>query len=187
MTEPGPIPPPRPRPARPEIRITPLRDPVPDERPRFVDAAAICWLIGLAALVLSAIWQAFNLVAVREAMGDALATDHPATTRDDITNTVSIIMIGNAAAALFILVLAVIGIIRVRDRIASGRTMLTLAGLLAVAVSVQFWIVTDAAHHVVGDVIAALPLVTAVFAVVGTGLLYAPVVGKWLKSAKSRR
>lgn len=151
-----------------------------------MDAAAISWLVGMAALVVSAIWHAFNHVAVRKAMEDALATDHPATARDDIRDTVSIIMIGNAVAALVILVLAVIGIIRVRDRIASGRTLVTLAGLLAVAVSIQFWIVTDAAHHVVGGVIATLPLVTAVSAAVGTGLLYASAVGMWLKSGPRR-
>ncbi|WP_110472864.1 hypothetical protein [Williamsia limnetica] len=186
MTEPG-RPPPRPRPGRPEIRIAPLHEPVPDERPRIVDIAMTAWLVALAALVLAAIWQAFNHVAVRSAISDSLAADHPATSRSDVDDTVNLIMIGNGAAALVILAFAVVGIIRVRDRISSGRTMLTVVGLLAVAAGIQFWLVAEPARDVVGPVVSVLPLVTAVGALIATALLYAPAVGTWLKAAPPRR
>ncbi|WP_207837129.1 hypothetical protein [Williamsia soli] len=186
MTEPG-RPPPPPRPGRPEIRIVPLREPVADERPRVVDTAVIVWLVALAALAIAAIWQAFNHVAVRAAISDSLAADHPATKRSDIDDTVTIIMVGNGAAALVILAVAVVGIIRVRDRISSGRTMLTVVGALAVAVGIQFWLVAEPARDAVGPVISILPLVTAGAALIGTALLYAPGVGTWLKAAPPRR
>lgn len=186
MTEPG-RPPPRPRPVRPEIKITPLREPVADERPRAVDAAVIVWLIAVAALVIAAVWQAFNHVEVRGAISDSLAADHPATSRSDVDDTVNLIMIGNGAAALVILALAVFGIIRVRDRIASGRTMLTVIGALAVAAGIQFWLVAEPARDVVGPMVAAVPLVLAGGALIGSALLYAPGVGTWLKAAPPRR
>ncbi|OZG30442.1 hypothetical protein BH683_004010 [Williamsia sp. 1138] len=186
MTEPG-RPPSRPRPGRPEIRIAPLREPVADERPRIVDAGAVVWLVALAALTIAAIWQAFNHVAVRAAISDSLAADHPATKRSDIDDTVTIIMVGNGVAALVILAVAVVGVIRVRDRISSGRTMLTVIGVLAAAVGIQFWLVAEPARNVVGPVISVLPLVLSAGALIGTALLYAPAVGTWLKAAPPRR
>ena len=64
MTPPDPIPP-RPRPARPEIRIEPLHDPIPDERPRVLDIAAVIWLLTLVALVVTAAMVGFDHADVR--------------------------------------------------------------------------------------------------------------------------
>ncbi|WP_020106107.1 hypothetical protein [Nocardia sp. 348MFTsu5.1] len=152
-------------------------------RPRIADAAAIVWLIALAALLTTALLTAFDYVDVRDAVTDSFAADHPATDRSDVAATVDAIMIGNAVVALLILAVAVVGVIRVRDRLHSGRTMLAVDAALAVVVGVQFCLVAEPVTEVVGEVISFLPLAMAGCAVIGSALLYAPAVGTWLEAA----
>jgi hypothetical protein len=182
MDEPGPSRP-RPRPGRPEIRVGPGEEPDTEDRPQLVEAAAIVWLIAVAALLTTALLTAFNYVDVRDAVTDSFAAAHPATERSDTAATVDAIMIGNAVVALLISVIAVVGVIRVRDRLHSGRTMLAVDAALAVVVGVQFALVVEPTPEVVGDVIYFLPLAMAGCAVIGSALLYAPAVGTWLEAA----
>ena len=177
MDEPG-SPWPDPRRARPEILIA--GPPVPDDRPDLVDAAVIAWLITAATMMIAVIGTAFHQGEVRRTLTESFVADHPAIDPDDTAQTVDFILIGNTAVAVLIVAVAVVGIRRVRDRLNSGRTTLAVDAALTVAVGIQFWLVSEPTHEVVGGVISVLPLVAAGLAVISSALLYAPAVSTWL-------
>jgi hypothetical protein len=155
----------------------------PSPRPRIVDASAIIWLVAGAAFVVTVLWTSIYYPDVRDELTDSFAADHPAVDRGDVAATVDLIMIGNGLVALSLSAVAAVGVLRVRRRISSGRTMLTVVAALVVVVGVQFWLVSEPTHRVVGAVISVLPLVMAGCAAVGSALLHAPTVRTWLKTA----
>ncbi|MDV7132850.1 hypothetical protein [Williamsia muralis] len=186
MTPPDPIPP-RPRPARPEIRIEPLHEPIPDERPRVLDIAAAVWLLTLIALVVTAAMVGFDQADVRAELTDSLAEDNLSATPEELADTVKIAMIASGVVAFLVLACGLFGILRLRDRVPSSRSLLATIGVIAVIGAVAFWTVIDPARDVLGAAAGWLPLAVAAGAAVATALLFAPAISRWLKAAPIRR
>jgi hypothetical protein len=79
------------------------------------------------------------------------------------------------------------GILRVRDRVPSGRSLLTTTGVVGAVGAVGFWTVIDPAADGLGVAAQWLPLGVAAGAAVATALLFAPPISRWLKAAPTRR
>lgn len=174
---------PPPRPARPSVRVTPLREPVSDERPRAVDVAVGLWSLCLVALVATAAVLALDYAGLRDRLTAVLAADAPETSAEDIDSTVMITLIAGAAVAAVVLLIALSGMLQIRRRRASGRSTLTVMGIVAAAGSVAFWI---AASDAMDPPVAWGPFAVAALAVLGTVPLFVPAVGKWLAAAPMR-
>ncbi|KIQ17425.1 hypothetical protein [Rhodococcus sp. MEB064] len=173
-----------PKPPRPSVRVTPLRDPVPDERPRAVDLAVALWSLCLVALVATAALLALDYRGLRDRLTDVLTAETPGTTAEDIDSTVMITLIAGAAVAVVVLLVGLSGILQIRGRRPSGRSTLTVTGVVTAAGAVAFWIaVSDALVQPT----TWAPFVVAGLAVLATAPLYAPAVGKWLSAAPARR
>ncbi|MGB3769652.1 MAG: hypothetical protein WBF79_14155 [Rhodococcus sp. (in: high G+C Gram-positive bacteria)] len=173
-----------PKPARPSVRVTPLREPVPDARPRAVDVAVALWSLCLIALVATTAVLALDYEGLRGRLSDVVLSDAPGTSADDVDATVMITLVAGAAGAVVVLLLALSGIFQIRARRSSGRSMLTVIGIVAAAGSVAFWIATSEALE---SPVVWAPFVVAALAVLGTAPLYLPPVGRWLSAAPVRR
>ncbi|MGU3432674.1 hypothetical protein ACNHUS_06615 [Actinomycetes bacterium M1A6_2h] len=177
-------PPHRPRPERPQVRVEPLREPVSDDRPRAVDLAAWVWTATLVALAATAALVGLDQGGIRATLRDTLIADSPDTSRDDIASTVDITMIASGAVALLVLILALMGIVQVRGRNSTGRTVLTVMAVVAAAGSLVFWYTTKDA---LAGATTVLPFAVALLSIAGTVPLFTGPVGQWLSGQGTLR
>jgi hypothetical protein len=149
-----------------------------------LDVATLIWLLALVALIATAAMVGFDQADVRAELTRSLAEDNRSTSPDDLADTVKIAMIASGVIALVVLACALFGILRVRDRVPSGRSLLTTTGVVG---AVGFWTVIDPAADGLGVAAQWLPLGVAAGAAVATALLFAPPISRWLKAAPTRR
>jgi hypothetical protein len=149
--------------------------------------ATLIWLLTLAGLVVTAAVVGFDQSDVRADLTRSLAEDNRSTSPDDVADTVTLAMIASGVVAVAILACAVFGILRVRDRVPSGRSLLAVTGVVAVIGAVAFWTVIDPARDGLGVAAEWLPLGVAAGAAIATALLFAPAISRWLRAGPSRR
>ncbi|GGG28384.1 hypothetical protein GCM10007304_47810 [Rhodococcoides trifolii] len=135
------------------------------------------WGVALVALAATAALVGLDQAAIRATLRDTLAADSPDTSADDIASTVDITMIASGAVAVLVLLLALMGMVQVRGRNSTGRTVLMLIAVVAAAGSLVFWYT---AKDALSGATGILPFVVAVLAVAGTAPLFARPVGRWL-------
>ena len=174
------------RPARPQIAVTPMREPVSDDRPRIVDVGVLVWLLDLIALAVTSTLVAVRQSEVRSELTRSLAADNASASSDNVKAAVDIAMIAAGAIALVIVLLALYGCIRIRDRIPGGRTTLTTVGGVTVVGSIAFWTVVAPARDLMSPIVGWSPFLVAALAAVATGVMFAPSVGRWLRAAPKR-
>lgn len=155
-----------------------------DDRPRAVDLATIVWAAVLVALAATAALVWVNQSDIRAALRDSLTADSPDTSADDIASTVDITMIASGVVALLVLLLALMGIMQIRGRNSTGRTVLTVMAIVTAAGSLVFWYTVKDA---LSGATTILPFVVAVLAIVATVPLFTGPVGQWLSGHGSLR
>lgn len=173
-----------PKPPRPSVHVTPMREPVPDERPRAVDAAVILWSLCLVVLAATGALLGLDHQGLRSRLADVLSADAPGTSTEDIDSTVLITLVAGAAVGAVVLLVGLAGILQIRGRRPTGRSTLTLVGIVAAAGSIAFWIATSDALE---QPTTYAPFVVAALALLGTAPLFVPAVGRWLAAAPVRR
>ncbi|GAA1460055.1 hypothetical protein [Williamsia maris] len=174
------------RPARPQIAVTPMREPVSDDRPRIVDVGVIAWVLTVIALAATSALVAIRQSEVRAELTRSLAADNASASADEVKTAVDIAMIAAGAIALVIVLLALYGCIRIRDRVPGGRTTLTTVGGVTVVGSIAFWTVVEPARDLMSPVVGWSPFVVAALAAIATGVMFVPSVGRWLRAAPKR-
>ncbi len=174
------------RPARPQIAVTPMREPVSDDRPRIIDAGVVVWILTLIALAVTSALVAVRQSEVRSELTRSLAADNASASADDVRTTVDIAMVAAGGIALVIVLLALYGCIRIRDRIPGGRTTLTTIGAITVVGSIAFWTVVEPARDLMNPIVGWSPFVVAALAAIATGAMFAPSVGRWLRAGPKR-
>jgi hypothetical protein len=157
---------------------------VSDDRPRAVDLATIVWAATLVALAATAALVWVNQGDIRAALRDSLTADSPDTSADDIASTVDITMIASGVVALLVLLLALMGIMQIRRRNSTGRTVLTVMAIVTAGGSLVFWYTVKDA---LSGATTILPFVVAVLAIVATVPLFTGPVGQWLSGHGSLR
>ncbi|MBT0566240.1 hypothetical protein [Williamsia sp. CHRR-6] len=176
-----------PRPPRPAIAVTPMREPISDERPRIVDVALVTWAFTLITLLVTAALVGVKHAAVRAELIRSLAEDNRSTSGQDIRNTVDISLVASAGGAAIVLIVVSYGCYQVRDRVMAGRAVLSVMGVLTAAGAIGFGTVIAPARDAVNVAALVLPYVVAGLAVVATVLLHLGAVTAWLRAAPIRR
>jgi hypothetical protein len=165
----GPDPEFRPRPARPEFTVEPLR---PREEPAASSAARRVLLFAWSAVTVIALALA-AVVAVRYAdvsgaLKTTVAEDGSGATSSEVSDTVTVTLLGSAVVALVVLLLAGLGISLAAARKASSTIVLVIAGALAIGASIVFRSLMSDAGAVAAGALRWGPLVCAGFAAVAT-------------------
>lgn len=172
------------KPPRPSVRVEPLRDPVPDARPRAVVVSAALWSTCLALIAVTAAILGVGYRELRARLTDGLAAAAPDTSSTAIDETVTVTLIAGAAAAAVIVLVVASGMLQVLRRRTAGRASLATMSVLATAGSVAFLIATADALPTLARWL--LPAVVAL-AAVSSVPLFLRSVNRWLSSAPARR
>lgn len=135
----------RPQPERPEFAVEPLR-PRPDSRGSSVAfrMALGAWgAVTVVALALAAV-VALNYDAVRSALETAVSDDGSGATASEISDTVTVTLLGSAGVGAVLLIVAALGLSLAASQKSESKksvasVVLLVAGLAATGAFVLFW------------------------------------------------
>lgn len=157
----------RPKPERPEFTVEPLR--TREEPPgsrlgyRLTLAAWVAVAIvfaGIAAVV------ALRYDAVRTALEASVQQQDPDASTTEVTDTVTVTLLGSGAVAAVVLVLAAGGLALASARKNASLVVLLVAGLAAIGASILFWSFMSEAGSIAAGVLQWGPYVAIGFAAI---------------------
>ncbi|MGC0365707.1 HAMP domain-containing protein [Rhodococcus sp. 27YEA15] len=184
MTDPddSPVRPTRPAPPRPDVFIRPLRASIDDKIPTAVQVAISTW-IG-STVVLAGIFAVTvtRLTDVRTTLETATAVDNPGYSATDISEAVTVVLVGSGGGALVMTLLVFLSVQLLRARKQVGRTLSAIVGVLAVAGGLGFRSLTTAATEIGAGALSWGPILYCVLAAVAAATAFVPGVGTWLDS-----
>ncbi|WP_238422724.1 hypothetical protein [Gordonia sp. 'Campus'] len=180
MSNAGASPPPRPR-----VAITPLRPQQPIERARAVGYVVLGWVVTVVLVVATVAMAAVSLTDIRAVLAADLVRRHPES-GTDAARAVDISLWVGAGLALAVVAAGLFGAARLWDSRRSGRTVLTIGAVLAVAAAVGFHLTVNPSAAALTDAglptpIQWAPAAAAVIAVIATAVTFTRSIGATLR------
>lgn len=159
----------RPRPARPEFVVEPLR---PRQEPTgtgvAVRAAVWAWVAVAVVMVGLGAVAGLEYRSLRSVLEATVARDGSGATASEIADTVTVTLLGSAAVAIVLLLLAGLGLALASSRRSLSGTLLLIVGLATVGAFVLFWSFMSGAGAIAGGVLQWGALVGAGIATAAT-------------------
>lgn len=163
-------------PPRPRVAVTPLRPQRPVGRSPVTRYAILGWLVSVALVVVTVGLTLLSLNDIRSVLAADLVRTNPGS-GTDAARAVDISLMVGGAIALVVVLLGLYGSARLWDSRRSGRSILTVGAVVAVAGAVAFHLTVNPSATALSD--AGLPVVAqwvpaaaALVAVVATGASY---------------
>lgn len=163
-------------PPRPRVAVTPMRPQRPTGRAPAIRYVTLFWLVAVALVVVIVGLTLLSLNDIRATLAADLVRAHPESGTDAARAVDISLMVGGVIAVL-VVVLGLFGSARLWDSRRSGRSILTVGAVVAVAGAVTFHLTVNPSATALAD--AGLPVVAqwipaaaALVAVVATGASY---------------
>ncbi|WP_172936406.1 hypothetical protein [Rhodococcus sp. MS16] len=125
----------RPSPARPAVSIRPLHQHSPHRTPKVSMAA---WAGSVVVLLTIAAIMIVNLTEIRSALEASIARDNPDYSATDISDAVTVVLIGSVAAAVLLLLFTLLTVQLLSARKSSARIVGAVMGVLGIAAGLGF-------------------------------------------------
>ncbi|MFE0750374.1 hypothetical protein [Gordonia sp. NPDC058843] len=167
-------------PPRPRVAVTPMRPQRPTERAPAIRYVILGWLVSVALVVVIVGLTLLSLNDIRATLAADLIRANP-NSGTDAARAVDISLMVGAVIALIVVVLGLFGSARLWGSRRSGRTVLTIGAVVAVAGAVAFHLTVSPSADTLADKglpVAAqwIPVAAAVVAVIATGFSYTRAV-----------
>ncbi len=155
----------RPKPERPEFTVEPLRTREEPSKPRGGYGLTLAAWAGVALVFFGiAAVVALNYDAVRTGLVLSVQRQDPDASTSEVTDTVTVTLLGSAAVAAVVLVLAAGGLVLASARKKASLVVLAVAGLAAIGASILFWSFMSEAGSIAAGVLHWGPFVAVGFA-----------------------
>ena len=158
---------PRPQPQRPEFTVEPLRTREEAPRPSLAYRLNVAsWVAVTVVFLAIAGVLALEYDAVRSALETSVQEQDSGASSAEVTDTVTVTLLGSAGVAAVILVLAGVGSMLAAGRKRGGALVLGFAALAAIGASLLFWSFMSEAGSIAAGALQWGPLLAAGLAVV---------------------
>ena len=159
----------RPQPERPKIVVEPLRvRPEPTRSGGSTVVSLGAWAVVAAILIGLAAVVALNYEAVRAALDIAVSQNSSGATRSEVDDTVTATLLGSAAAAAVLILVAGVGLTLAASRRGVSGVILMAAGLATIGAFVLFWSFMSDAADIAAGALRWGPLAGAAVAAIAT-------------------
>ncbi|WP_287163751.1 hypothetical protein [Rhodococcus sp. (in: high G+C Gram-positive bacteria)] len=135
----------RPSPTRPAVSIRPLHQHSPHRTPKVSMAA---WAGSVVVLLAIAAIMIVNLAEIRSALEASIARDNPDYSATDISDAVTVVLIGSGAAAVLLLLFTLLTVQLLSARKSSARIVGAVVGVLGIAAGLGFRSLVSGADQV---------------------------------------